>query len=81
MDSQRGLLNEHVHDFAGMDAPDADLLPGNLDSALDTDDPVHAEPIRIGCWWWSGRSGAAQADVKLIEWSFEPNSLHALSWK
>jgi hypothetical protein len=42
-----GFLDEHVHDFAGVHPADADLLPGDLDGALDADDPVDADVVGV----------------------------------
>jgi hypothetical protein len=51
---QRGVLDEDPDDFAGVHPADADLLPSDLDGALDADDPVHADAV--GVRWW-GRAG------------------------
>jgi hypothetical protein len=60
VDGECGLLDVHVDDLSGVYAPDADLLSGDLDGALDADDPVHGGAVRVGLGWWPGRAGVAQ---------------------
>jgi hypothetical protein len=60
----------HLDDLAGVDGADADLLPCDLDGALDADDPVHDGLGWIGLGWWAGGSAVEDPGARgAVEWS------------
>jgi hypothetical protein len=47
-----------------VDPANAHLLPGDLDGALDTDDPVHGGTVRVGWWGRPGWSGTTHPGTR-----------------
>jgi len=56
---ERGVFDLDRDDLVSVDAADLDPLAGDLDRALDADDPVDERPVRVGCRGGACGPGAA----------------------